>query len=329
MVKIEDQQPLLVQHFTKLLEDQQLIHAYLFVGPTGSGKRELALWIAAGLFCQNRQNGRPCKNCDECQRIFSGNHPDVIDLVPDGASIKVEQTRFLKKEFSSSGVEGRQKVIIIEQAEKMTTSAANSLLKFIEEPSGQVTAFLLTSNLQRLLPTIISRCQLFKMQLPSQKQLVINFEQARIKTAQAKLLAGLTVDLQTAIEMATAGKVFEICQALEQWYGKILENDWLAFVDVQAQILPLLDSKKDQELLLQLLELLSKDLLNLSAGMKPNYFNQLPEKLMTKIKNYSLKQQLAAVELLLDQQRLYQENINFQNSLEALTLRLFKCYDGL
>lgn len=328
MVKIEERQPLLTQHFAKLLQNRQLIHAYLFAGPARSGKRELALWIAAGLFCQNQQNGRPCKKCDECQRIFAGNHPDVIDLVPDGASIKVEQTRFLKNEFSSSGVEGRQKVIIIEQAEKMTTSAANSLLKFIEEPSGQLTAFLLTSNLQQLLPTIISRCQLFKMQLPAQDQLVIDFKQEKIAPTQAKLLAGLTVDLQTATEMATNGKVFEICRALEQWYSKILENDWLAFIDVQTQILALIDSKKDQELFLQLLELLSKDLLNLSVGMKPNYFSQLSEKLITEIKSHSLKQQLVAVELLLDQQRLHQENINFQNSLEALTLQLFKCYDG-
>lgn len=328
MLKIENQQPLLTQHFAKLLQNQQVIHAYLFAGPAGSGKRELALWIAAGLFCQNRQNGRPCKKCNECQRIFSGNHPDVIDLIPDGASIKVEQTRFLKSEFSSSGVEGRQKVIIIEQAERMTTSAANSLLKFIEEPSGQLTVFLLTSNLQQLLPTIISRCQLFKMQLPAQNQLVINFEQTGITTAQAKLLAGLTVDPQLAGEMATTGKVFEISQALVQWYSKILDNNWLAFVDVQAQILALVDSKNDQELFLCLLELLSKDLLNLSVGLQPNYFSQLPEKFMTEIKGHSLKQQLAAVELLLDQQRLHQENINFQNSLEALTLQLFKCYDG-
>ena len=99
------------------------------------------------LFCQNPDDqGFPCGVCNECRRIIEKEHPDVVEIEPDGQSIKVDQVRFLKSEFSKSAVEGNQKVFIIFAAETMTTSAANSLLKFIEEPVGNTVAFLITSN---------------------------------------------------------------------------------------------------------------------------------------------------------------------------------------
>ncbi|WP_281164153.1 DNA polymerase III subunit delta' [Liquorilactobacillus sicerae] len=318
------QQPRLTAYFADLIQQKKLVHAYLLVGPAGSGKHELALWIAAGLFCQHPMMGHPCGKCAECQRIFSGNHPDVIDLLPTGNSIKVEQTRFLKSEFSSSGVESRQKVIIIENTEKMTASAANSLLKFIEEPNGQVTVFLLAASLSQLLPTIVSRCQLFKMQLPSEERRILAYQRVGLSA----LLAGLTVDMQTARQLADEKTVFELSKLLTQWFLKILNNEWLALVDVQVKFMPLITDRKKQNLFLQLLELFSKDLLRCAIGTKMVYFQDQALQLNKRLKRYSLTKQLTAVELLLNQSKLQQENINFQNLLEALTLQLIKCYHG-
>ncbi|MFT8728337.1 MAG: DNA polymerase III subunit delta' [Liquorilactobacillus ghanensis] len=326
--EITKQQPFLTNYFADLLQQQQLVHAYLLAGPAGSGKRSLALWVAAGLFClQPAASGAPCGKCEECQRILTGNHPDVIDVVPDGNSVKVEQTRFLKSEFSKSGVEGRRKVIILEAAEKLTISAANSLLKFIEEPSGQMTFFLLAQSISQLLPTIISRCQLLKMVIPSEQQRSQVFSQAQIPSGKADLLAGLTVDLQIAQQLDQNGLVYQLSDKLAEWYLKILNNDWLSMVDIQAQIMPLLTEKKDHQLLLELLELLAKDIINSMVNGKLHYFAKYEKQLAPKLTQTASKQQLAAIELLLNQTRLRQANINFQNALEALTLQLLKCYD--
>ncbi|MFX3864258.1 DNA polymerase III subunit delta', partial [Streptococcus suis] len=89
----------------------------------------------------------------------SGNHPDVHWIEPDGQSIKKGQIEALQEEFSKTGVESNQKLYIIRHADKMTNNAANSLLKFLEEPHRGTTAVLLTEQYHRMLPTIISRCQ--------------------------------------------------------------------------------------------------------------------------------------------------------------------------
>ncbi|MCI1633305.1 DNA polymerase III subunit delta' [Liquorilactobacillus nagelii] len=328
MFETPKQQKFLANYFASLLKQNQLVHAYLLTGPAGSGKRSLALWVAAGLFCLHPETtGSPCGKCAECQRILTGNHPDVIDVVPDGSSVKVEQTRFLKAEFSKSGVEGRRKVIILESAEKLTISAANSLLKFIEEPSGQMTFFLLAQNVNQLLPTIVSRCQLLKMVIPSETQRSQLFAQAGISASKSDLLAGLTVDLQVAKQLDQTGAVYQLSDKLIEWYLKILSKDWLSVVDVQSQIMPIVVEKKDQQLLLELLELLVKDLINWMVNNQVKYFAKYQTQLTPKLKQLTVNQQLAAIELLLKQPKLRQANINFQNALEALTLQLLKCYD--
>lgn len=328
MFETPKQQKFLANYFASLLKQNQLVHAYLLTGPAGSGKRSLALWVAAGLFCLHPETtGSPCGKCAECQRILTGNHPDVIDVVPDGSSVKVEQTRFLKAEFSKSGVEGRRKVIILESAEKLTISAANSLLKFIEEPSGQMTFFLLAQNVNQLLPTIVSRCQLLKMVISSETQRSQLFAQAGISASKSDLLAGLTVDLQVAKQLDQTGAVYQLSDKLIEWYLKILSKDWLSVVDVQSQIMPIVVEKKDQQLLLELLELLVKDLINWMVNNQVKYFAKYQTQLTPKLKQLTVNQQLAAIELLLKQPKLRQANINFQNALEALTLQLLKCYD--
>lgn len=105
-LQAERLQPLIVKQLQTVIKNHELAHAYLFVGPTGSGKSQLAMWLALRLFCLHLQNGEPDLTCPECQRILSGNHPDVVVAKPEGRQIKVDEIRHLKDEFTKSAVEG-------------------------------------------------------------------------------------------------------------------------------------------------------------------------------------------------------------------------------
>lgn len=140
------------------LQSGKISHAYIFSGPAGTGKRDMALALAQSLFCINRTNDA-CGQCLECRKMQSGNHPGLHWVKPDGASIKIEQIRQLQQMFLYRHSEREQHVYIIEEADKMTVQAANSLLKFFEEPQPGIMGILLTENGQALLPTIRSRAQ--------------------------------------------------------------------------------------------------------------------------------------------------------------------------
>jgi DNA polymerase-3 subunit delta' len=154
-----------IKTLKRVLAEGRLAHAYIFLGPQG-GRQELALNLAKAVNCLQNREGEPCEKCPSCRKISGLNHPDVQLIEPEGLSLKIGQMRRLQDQISLKPFEGKKKVHIIEEAEKMTPEAANSLLKTLEEPPGESLLILGTSNLFALFPTIISRCQLLKLNFP-------------------------------------------------------------------------------------------------------------------------------------------------------------------
>lgn len=132
-------------------------HALLFVGQEGIGKAMVANVLAAALLC-HAGDGRPCGKCRSCGQLEQKLHPDFLVVRPEGRTIKIEQIRAMQHEMSLAPYTGRYKVCIIEEAETMSKEAANSLLKVLEEPPGDVVFILVAAARYRLLPTILSRC---------------------------------------------------------------------------------------------------------------------------------------------------------------------------
>jgi len=136
------------------------IHAYLLAGPGGSGVAEAARCFAAALVCREPPGGTPgCGVCGSCRRALRGSHPDVVEVEPAGTFIVVDQIEEVVREAFTSPFEADRKVIILAEADRMNETAANKLLKTLEEPGDRTHLVLLTDSPDDLLPTVRSRTQ--------------------------------------------------------------------------------------------------------------------------------------------------------------------------
>jgi DNA polymerase-3 subunit gamma/tau len=153
-------------HVTRTLknavEQNRLAHAYLFVGPRGIGKTSTARILAKALNCVNGPTVTPCGVCDSCKEITGGNSLDVLEI--DGASNNgVEQVRELRDNVRYAPSKGHFKIYIIDEVHMLTSAAFNALLKTLEEPPPHVKFIFATTEPQKVLPTILSRCQRFDL----------------------------------------------------------------------------------------------------------------------------------------------------------------------
>ncbi len=146
------------------IERGSVSHAYIFEGEDGSGKKTLADVFSTALQCE-RGKAEPCLVCTSCKKARDKSHPDIISVLHEKPnSISVDEIRSqLVNDIQIKPYESRRKIYIIPEAEKMTASAQNALLKTLEEPPGYAVIILCTNNLSALLPTIISRCAVFRL----------------------------------------------------------------------------------------------------------------------------------------------------------------------
>jgi DNA polymerase-3 subunit delta' len=164
-------------------------HAYLIVGPAQVGKTTLAKSFARALLCQGTD--RPCSACRACQLIEHERHPDVSLVAPQGARIKIEAIRELQQMLSLSPIEGDYRLGIIRQMDVATPSAANCLLKTLEEPPQRAILVLTASGIDALLPTIVSRCQVLSLRAVERERIVAALQERGVERERASLLASL------------------------------------------------------------------------------------------------------------------------------------------
>jgi len=173
------------------LKTNTIAHAYLLAGPRHVGKGTLAVNLAQALNCDGPE--LPCGQCRSCQRILEGKHADVTPIGLDSRTeIGIDDIRGLQRLANLPPYEGKCKVFIIDDAEYLSTEAANSLLKILEEPPPRVVWLLLAAEEEHLLPTIISRCQRLELKpVPSERIQEVLVNSYKVDANKAKLLTQL------------------------------------------------------------------------------------------------------------------------------------------
>ncbi len=218
------------EHVTKTLtnaiETDRVAHAYIFVGSRGTGKTTSARILAKALNCMEGPTPTPCDVCDACKEIMAGNSLDVIEI--DGASNNgVDQVRDLRDNARYSPARGPYKIYIIDEVHMLSTAAFNALLKTLEEPPPHVKFIFATTDVHKVLPTILSRCQRFDLRRISVQDIV-----DRLRKGCADEGITISEDALLAIARGAEGGLRDAESALDQiisFRGKeIGEDDVLA-----------------------------------------------------------------------------------------------------
>lgn len=322
--QLEELQPTVLKMLKNSIVKNRVAHAYLFEGIRGTGKKEIGLLITKALFCDSLIEGyKPCETCNNCKRINSGNHPDVHVLEPDGLSIKKHQIQELQEEFTKRGVESSKKVYMIIHADKMSVSASNSLLKFLEEPSAQTVAFLITEQQQKILPTIHSRCQILTFNPLSPQVMIKQLTENDVEPIKAPLLAQLTNNLDEALKLNVDDWFAQAQKIVLKLYEVLKKNPLEAMVMLQSDWFPHFKDKEQINRGLDLLLLIFKDLLYIQLDKQEQIVykgeSDRLKQFALKASRQRLTDQMSAI---LDAKRKLEKNMNPQLMMEQLVLKL-------
>ena len=208
----------------------------MFGGFPCSGQKEMAVIFSKILFCKQRDH-KACEQCIDCRKIDHHNHPNVYTIRPDGNTIKIDQIRELKKIFGYRSTDNSRKVYIIEEADKMTIQAMNSLLTFFEDPEGQITGILIVNNMRSILPTIRSRAQFVPFHCLNVKEVVDVLVEERYCVHLARSAAHIVTGVEASRQMLQQQWFAEIRNVMLQLGDECLRGEEKCFITAQKKIL--------------------------------------------------------------------------------------------
>ena len=289
--------------------------AYLFVGVANVGKETAALHFAKSINCLTPGEGA-CGTCLSCRKSDDGNHPDLQIIRPSGAWTKIDQIRELQRRIIYRPLEGKRKVYILTEAERMNLEAANCLLKTLEEPPADSVLILLTTNLDALLPTTRSRCQ------------IITFHPLLISELTGYLVERFNIDESQAFSISTVagGAVGKALTMAQEEAGFDEEIPEIMIAGDRLDAFRIAEKWSQQPEALDHLVTWYRDLVLLHQGAPADLLTHVnhAEQLEQLTAYYSRLQLQSAIKAIFETKAMLQRNVNATLALEVLALKLLR-----
>jgi len=310
--KYNEVQPNVVKIMKNSYKNNRFSHAYLFEVSRGTSKLDIATDVAKMLLCKDA-----CGVCKTCTSIDMRSHPNVILIEPDGQNIKKGQIKSLIAELNKTALVEGPKVYIINHIDRMTASAANSLLKYFEEPHDNTFAILITENIQMILPTIISRAQVITFSKASNSTVRESLIEKGISLEFARILPLVTNNIDEAIVLADNEefkKMLDIIYELGNIYANKYHNAIIYFNEHGKFI-----DKSNVELFLDLLLYYYKDILNYKIKMELVFPD---DKALGILRQIDLKKVIENVEFIINERNKLKYHANVPLMLDRILLKL-------
>ena len=264
-------QPIVMKQLQTVFQKNRVAHAYLFEGAKGTGKVAVMRSFVKLLLCEQPIQNVSCETCRGCRRFESGNHPNFIQIEPDGQDIKKDQMLQLIFEMNKTALEAGRKIYVLHRADRLNASAANTLLKFLEEPEGLVTAILLTEKAHAILPTIRSRSQIISFpSIPYDERVKILLDEG-LTASMAATVSMITNDLEESLRLAKDEQFAQVRKTVLKLVEAVETNVHEAMLSVHEDWLPLLKEKEETEQALDLLLFAYRDLVAVKANSNATY----------------------------------------------------------
>ncbi len=305
----------------RALESDKLHHAYLFEGPAGVGKHLTARTLAMAINCDRGNEG--CGECSHCRKILKGNHPDYMELVPaEGKrNILIEGVRKAEGWIRLRPHEGRARVMVISPADAMTESAANALLKTLEEPRRGNYIVLVSAASASLLPTVRSRCQSVRFRALSEQTVRQILTANGMENEQAQLLASFS---RGSMDMATQYRSEEVAGRV-QMAARLLEGASSRIPEAALDAAAALRERGEAIAVLELLLFAMEDILKARTGVSDaggmtQFFGDLMQKLQQGGTVQSATTHIAAIHRALVS--IQRNNMNPQLAIEGMIMSM-------
>lgn len=311
----KDNQNIIYKTLINSIKKNTISHAYLIeLSDTNLGL-DLAIAISKFLLCpKHNTNNISCKNCNICHQIDTNNYLELKIIRPDGKFIKKNQIHDLQEQFKMSSVFENYKIYIIEEAEKLNEEAANSLLKFLEEPTEGIIAILLTNNIYQVYNTIKSRCQILK----SKNNMTIDQDLTTIEK-----ISNYLFSLENEKIEFLNDENKDILKNIIEYVTYLEDNKLKTIIFKNKFIIQIITNNLGMENFFKILVLIYKDILNIILSKDLNYFNEYSKKLedmATRNNEISITKKL---NIIIDLSTKISYNVNANLLLDKLVI-LFK-----